>query len=71
MFKKHMSPLTKGGSLHSHKGKGAIEKPLTPTPSSGGSPTFGQNYSKPDPSSQAPDPSEPDADDLPGNLSGG
>lgn len=71
MLKRHMTPLTKGGALHKHVGKGAIEKPLTPTPSSGGSPTFGQNYTKPDPTSQAPDPSEPDADDLSGTSSGG
>lgn len=29
MLKKHMTPLTKGGQLHSHKGKGASEQSLS------------------------------------------
>jgi hypothetical protein len=28
MFKKHMTPLTKGGTLHKHKGKGSQMAPM-------------------------------------------
>jgi hypothetical protein len=28
MFKKHMTPLTKGGARHVHKGKGSQQAPM-------------------------------------------
>ncbi len=67
MLKKHMSPLTKGGQLHKHVGKGAVEKPLTPTPSSAGMPTMGPSYSKPDPDAQQ---SDNDQDDMGPSMGG-
>lgn len=65
MFKKHMTPLTKKGSLHTHVGKGAVEKPLMPTPSSNTLPTFGQNYAKQDSM-----PGGADNDQLPAGMPG-
>lgn len=66
-FQKHLTPLSKKGSVKVHKGKGAVEHPLMPSASTGALPTFGQNYGKPE--AMVPQ-DDNDADDMPTSQPG-
>lgn len=63
-YKKDLTPLTKGGSITTHTGKGATEQRRGPGGSeflTGGSPfqSAGNQYPKSQPEPEAPEPDEP------------